>query len=202
MNFFGVYKIVFQTVHGELVYIGSTTVSFRERLSHHKSDLIKNVHHSSRLQRLFNKYKVFSFEIIEICNDKSVVVERENFHISNTKPEKLINFGPALPSPFFGKTHSIETKMKMSVSAKKSHKTPPPHIVKKIIDNLAIINKGKTPWNYGKKMSEDAKQKIKDGMNNDNVKNKISSTHKGKTPWNKGKTFEYKKRRREDAGAM
>lgn len=79
----GVYRITLNTQ--EKCYIGSSTINFRARLGRHLVALIKNKHHSIKLQNAFNKYGIdcFVFEIIEIVKTKSKkeILEKEQFFI-------------------------------------------------------------------------------------------------------------------------
>lgn len=83
----GVYKIV--NLINNKVYIGSTASKggFKKRWSYHLTDLRQNKHHSRHLQRAWNKYgeQSFLFEIIEIIEDVSVILEREQYYIDNFK---------------------------------------------------------------------------------------------------------------------
>lgn len=60
----GIYKIT-NTINGKC-YIGSS-INCIDRINHHKSRLLKNCHHSIRLQNSVNKHGIenFKFEIIE-----------------------------------------------------------------------------------------------------------------------------------------
>ena len=62
------------------------------------------------------------------------------------------------------------------------------------------FKKGKTPWNKGKKCSEETKKKLREankGENNpfygkrhsEETKKKLSESHKGKNTWSKGMRF-------------
>ena len=79
-NISGIYKISIN----DKFYIGSSN-SIGRRLNHHLWSLIKNNHHNKTIQNYWNKYKLASFEIIEIC-DIDILIEREKFYIDNLKP--------------------------------------------------------------------------------------------------------------------
>ena len=77
-------------------YIGSTTC-FSNRFSKHRSDLLKNKHHSFLLQRSWNKYgkEAFEFKIIEEISDAKLCKLKEQ-HYLNTESceynlEKQVN---------------------------------------------------------------------------------------------------------------
>ena len=76
---FGIYKISYK----DRIYIGSTTKSFYLRWIQHISDLKKKKHGNSKLSNIVNKYgiEILCFEIIEIVEDKSKVLEREQYYI-------------------------------------------------------------------------------------------------------------------------
>lgn len=62
------------------IYVGSS-VDIYTRYHRHKLDLNTNKHHSSSLQNAWNKYgsEKFSFSILEFVDDKTKLIEREQF---------------------------------------------------------------------------------------------------------------------------
>lgn len=80
----GIYKIT--CVITNVVYIGSTTVSFVKRWKKHKQRLRNNYHENSYLQSTWNKYgsDSFSFEVLESMNSKknSDIRAREEYWLS------------------------------------------------------------------------------------------------------------------------
>lgn len=77
----GVYKISFGD---NKCYVGSTTITFKKRLSIHYLDLVNNNHCNTTLTRCFNKYKDnIIFEIIEIINKEELhnILIREQYWI-------------------------------------------------------------------------------------------------------------------------
>jgi len=81
----GIYKIE-NLVNGKF-YIGSS-VDILKRWNHHSGDLNSNRHCNSYLQRAWNKYGEdnFSFEIIDIVEDKSVLFKREQYLLDTLNP--------------------------------------------------------------------------------------------------------------------
>ena len=76
----GIYKIV--NINNEKVYIGSSK-DIEKRFKEHIYQLKNNIHHSSKLQRSFNKTKdksAFKLEIIEEV-DEDKLKEREEYYI-------------------------------------------------------------------------------------------------------------------------
>jgi group I intron endonuclease len=118
MKRFGIYGLVVQSERGEMTYIGSTAQTFEQRQYEHLSLLQRNKHHNKYLQRLWNKYGGFRFEIIEACEDKSIVAWREQWWMEHFDKDRLINTAPAFPSPMLGKIVSEETRRKQSESAR------------------------------------------------------------------------------------
>jgi group I intron endonuclease len=82
----GIYCI--KCLENEQIYIGSTIQSFAIRLKQHKRELKHNKHHSVYMQNSYNKYGPLSFtvEILEIIEDKNIVLEREQYYINTLKP--------------------------------------------------------------------------------------------------------------------
>lgn len=107
-------------------YVGYTTQSIERRMSHHKND---DPAHNTILGRAIVKYGWNNFEyiIIEECENKDLLLEKEIYYIkyfNSLTPngynmtvggEKM--FGEN--NPFYGKTHSKETKKLLSKKASK-----------------------------------------------------------------------------------
>jgi len=75
-----IYKIF--CIQNKKVYIGSSTNTYK-RWNTHKCLLRKNKHHSTKLQRAWNKYgeENFSFSIIENFEDVNNLINREQYFI-------------------------------------------------------------------------------------------------------------------------
>lgn len=108
----GIYKIYFNGSPSS-IYIGSA-INFSKRKIRHKYHLKKQIHKNTFLQRLYNKYGLSNmvFDIIEVVNDVSNIISREQFYIDELKPK--INIlriaGSAL-----GYKHTQESKNKISL---------------------------------------------------------------------------------------
>lgn len=144
------------------VYIGSAlNINYRRNV--HICQLKKGNHHSRHLQRFFHKYGLNSlkFEIVEIIEDTSVLIEREQHYINvynsvspngfNIRPIANTNFG-VIHSPesiekrrqtFLKKggfyKHTEEDKKRISNSMKQLVKTP---------EHIANVSKAKKASNY------------------------------------------------------
>jgi len=134
---FGVYAFIFQTKHGPKQYIGSTTRSFEVRRKEHFHLLKCGRHENAYLQSLWNKYGIPDFSILEICNDPEKIAFCEQKWIDRTDPTQLINLGPAIPSPMFGRHMSIKARQKISQWAKERVNTPEGR------QGMALLRKGK-----------------------------------------------------------
>lgn len=90
----GVYKIV-NKVNSKF-YIGSTADSFNKRWCLHLFHLRNNKHKNSHLQYSWNKHgeDCFEFIIIEECDNKDMVLDREQYYIDREDFEKLYNINP------------------------------------------------------------------------------------------------------------
>lgn len=115
----GVYSIT-NTANGK-VYIGSA-VSIRGRLLYHRSYLRRGKHDNKHLQRSWDRHgeASFRFDVLETC-DAGSVIEREQYWIDAlgvTDRSKGYNICPAAGSAMRGRTHSEETRAKMSVANK------------------------------------------------------------------------------------
>jgi group I intron endonuclease len=199
----GVYQIT-NTVNGHR-YIGSA-VNFKKRWDVHRRSLSKGNHHSSYLQRAWNKYgsDCFEFSVIENC-EKPILIQREQFYMDTWHPE--YNVSPTAGSPL-GTKHSEETKKKVSAAGKgrkfsEEHKQKISNALKgrtfseqtkakigrKSIGRVFSDEARKKMSEAGKRrehkrgyqLSSESKQKIRDSL----IGNKRSL---GRTSWNKGKT--------------
>lgn len=79
MDSFGIYKIECSTTG--VVYVGSTSVSFKKRWRKHRQRLRHNYHENSYLQNAWNKYGEdnFVFGTVEVIYDTNKVKEREAY---------------------------------------------------------------------------------------------------------------------------
>lgn len=137
----GIY-IIKNTVNSR-VYIGSA-IDFRIRKNKHITHLNKNIHCNKKLQRFVNKYGIdkLVFSLIELCS-KDNLLNREQFYIndynavkngfnilptagnwlnhkhSQKTKDKISKVKKGIPSTgMLGKTHTSETKNKISIKAK------------------------------------------------------------------------------------
>jgi group I intron endonuclease len=86
MNNSGIYKIT-NSVNGK-IYVGSA-VDLRKRWGNHKSNLNVGINKSKHLQAAWNKYgqDSFEFSVIEYVEDKTKLIEREQYYIDTLSPE-------------------------------------------------------------------------------------------------------------------
>lgn len=170
----GVYRI-FNLVT-EKVYVGSSK-NIKVRIDSHVNDLIRNKHTNRHLQFAWVKYgaESFRFEVLEYC-ERDRRVEREQYYINlynsaevgyNILPTAGSSFGRKMseearkkmslakkgkPSLRRGKTHSEESKRKMSISS-----TNPSDETRQ---KMSRAKKGKTGNHTGIPHSEESKQKM------------------------------------------
>lgn len=109
-----IYAIVNKTTRD--MYVGSA-VAVNRRWAAHRRALRDKCHHSQRLQRAFDKYgpDAFDWEIVQFVNDRTKLIDREQFWINFFAP--AYNMRPTANSPL-GTTHSAETRAKMSAAHK------------------------------------------------------------------------------------
>jgi len=115
----GVYKIV-NLVNGK-IYIGSS-IDIKGRWKEHIRDLKNNKHHSTYLQRSWNKYGEdnFKFCIVEECNNDQTL-DKEQYYLDKYKSyDKRNGYNIAKNSlaPMMGRKHSEETLIKLSEGVK------------------------------------------------------------------------------------
>lgn len=198
-NISGIYKITC-TVTGKF-YIGSAK-DIRHRLARHKSDLGRNVHHNTLLQRAVNKYgkDMFEFEILEFVDDTESLLQREQHYLDTLNPCDInigfnlaIEAGSRLGVPateetkakisktLTGRKHTEETKLKIS-EAHKGKKLPEEHYNKWQAGKARYVEKYGHPL-LGKKKSKESIEKwresIKDYKITEETRAKMSLKQKG-----------------------
>lgn len=109
----GVYRI--KNVQNNRIYIGSTSISLRNRLIQHVRELHKGTHHSHKLQKDFNVCGIngFKFEII-IDASEETVVDFEQIHMDLEKPYYNI-----FPSARSSRGYKMSDQQKLSLSMAK-----------------------------------------------------------------------------------
>ena len=119
----GIYKIT--NIENGKIYIGSA-YNLSNRMSTHKYTLRNNKHKNPHLQSAWNKYGEgkFLFEILEIVEDKNILLEREQFYIDSAQCcDNKIGYNIAKKAGnCAGRKVSAETRRKQSESAKKRPK--------------------------------------------------------------------------------
>ena len=211
-----IYKI--QNRVNSKIYVGSTQ-NIQERWDYHKRQLRNDRHGNIHLQNAFNKYGVDSFEfsVIEEVKDIENLIDREQYYMDNLEPEYNMipkanrsemseeikrKISESLKdngkfrgenNPFFGKTHSEETKREMSKARKGREVSKETR--KKISESLkgrelSEEHKKKiSASEEGKEISEETRRKISKA----NSGRELSEAHKKKIgEGNKGKELSKK----------
>lgn len=174
MKISGIYKIE-SLIKPERIYIGSAS-NMINRWRCHLSSLVRNKHHSRKLQNHYNKYgkEDLKFILIEICNEDELI-KKEQYFIDSYKPYFNICL---LAGRTSGVKRTEQTRIKISKS-KKGKPSPRKGVIlsKETIQKMRLAN-------LGKKMSEETKLKIKNTLNGriftDEHRHKISKALKGK----------------------
>lgn len=113
----GVYAIMNKT--NTKLYVGSATISIKQRFYLHRSDLRHNRHHSKHLQAAWNKYGEGSFEliVIEECSPEDCLVLEQYWidYYDVCNPECGYNSAP-IAGNTLGLKPSEETKAKISAA--------------------------------------------------------------------------------------
>ena len=154
----GIYRI--RNIVNNKCYIGSSA-DFHNRERKHFSDLRSGRHHSSILQRAYNKYgeKAFVFEPIEHV-DKDDLLIREQYYLTTFKPQYNVSF-LANEKTRLGLKSSDEHKARMSRALKGRVS---PMLGKKFSEehrrNISKANKGKKNA-LGYRHTEETKEKIR-----------------------------------------
>ena len=130
----GIYRI---ELGNGYFYIGSSVRLERRELDHCWS-LRENKHINKKMQAVYNKYKVYNFAVIELC-DEIVLLEREQFFLDTFFDDaKNVNLCP-IAGRTTGYRHSAATLKKMS----KAWETRSP-VSAVTRSRISAANKGKT----------------------------------------------------------
>ena len=115
----GIYKI--ENLRNGKAYIGSS-IDIQSRWRAHKSLLRRNIHPNQHLQRAFNLEgeDSFCFEILEIVNSSSLLLEKERFYTEKYNAlDSSKGYNTLTPERVKGTFHHSEiTKKKISNSSK------------------------------------------------------------------------------------
>lgn len=96
----GVYKIT--NIYNNHFYIGSASRSFKERFKEHCRSFerwVKGELNTSQIPVLWNAFKKYNIEsfrvdIIQVIEDKSIILQQEEFYINHYKPDYNICLTP------------------------------------------------------------------------------------------------------------
>lgn len=166
----GVYEIV--CTESNKKYIGSTTQSFKKRLTHHLWCLRNNKHKNIHLQRSYNKHGEGKFEIniLEVVEDKNQVLEREQIYLNNSK--HLFNINPlASGTPSMSK----ETITKRAKTLKDRYTRGE---LKSTFHGRRTWNKGLTKENHDYsylKVSKTLTEELKQAHKNTSIRSRINT---------------------------
>ena len=178
---FGIYKILNKS-NGKF-YIGSTTESFRKRFNLHKYHLRNDKHKNSHLQYSWNKYgeDTFEFLILEKCELKETVLDREQYYIDSNDFEMLYNINPFATG---GLQFSEETLLKRAKTLSKLNKERSERYklwnkgilsLENLSENeIKLFNlwKNRIPWNKGIKYKSTDHLKVSKKIKGDRSKDR------------------------------
>jgi group I intron endonuclease len=119
----GVYEIWI----GNYFYQGSSQ-DIEIRINHHKNALERGAHSNRKMQNVWNKYKLFEYQILVECNDGLQKSYEQDYIDSNWEDKFYLNLNNSVYHPDrTGAKHTQESINKMKESLK-----------------------GKIPWNKGR----------------------------------------------------
>ena len=151
----GIYKIT-NKQNGK-IYIGSA-YNLPNRISTHKSRLKKNKHRNKHLQSAFNLYgeEAFEFEVLEFVQNRELILEREQFYLDfYVAYDREVGYNIAkVAGNTAGVIPSLETRRKMSESAKNRPKRTMPEHQKKILSEKFSGVGQKLDWKQVKEIRE------------------------------------------------
>ena len=201
-------------------YIYETTnlINGKKYIGQHKGFFDKNYYGSGKIMvKALNKYgkKAFKVSLIEECDTQQILDEREIYWIDYYNADlshmyyniaiggNSIRGFRGKNNPMFGKHHSEQSKLKMSINQSKSswNKGTKGLYSEEYREKISRGNKGRVKSREEcKKISDSLKEyysnpdnrklisnKVKEAMKNPDIRKKISNSLKGHTSWNKGK---------------
>lgn len=121
---------------GDNFYIGQTT-DIKKRMKNHKRELITNKHHNSYMQRAYNKYQSFNYEILFTCTEEYLDLIEQELINTYKNSDGFMNMMMSVSTkrgdnhPWTGQKHTEEAKRKMSIAAYNRKK---PCRTRKVID--------------------------------------------------------------------
>ena len=171
------------------VYIGSA-VNILKRWRGHKRDLKKGSHHSSLLQKAWDKYgeQNFKFEILEEVSNPEHLLAYEQVYLDYYKSyedDKGYNICKTAGS-WYGRKHSEETKRKIGEASKGRNigRRYREEITRKLTEVSEETKRKISEANTGKKLSEETKRKISEANTgkklSEETRKKISEVNTGK----------------------
>jgi len=110
---------VYEIWIGDYFYQGSTK-DIKKRIRDHKNNLQKNKHVNAKMQAVWNKYRVFEYQILVECDESTVLKYEQDYIDANWGDPKYLNLAEKvglLPSSK-GRTFSEEHKAKISAATK------------------------------------------------------------------------------------
>lgn len=113
----GVYAITNLNDGRATAYVGSTTLSFRDRWGHHTAALQRGTHPNRRLQRAWSRdgEHSFAFMVLEVVDGLDDVLVREQHWLDAYREAgSVYNFSIVAGSPMRGLKHTAETKQRLS----------------------------------------------------------------------------------------
>lgn len=139
----GIYRIT-NKVSGK-IYIGSST-DILQRIKKHFKELRTGNHRNRHLQSSFNLYgeTAFEFDTVEYIDDDSDLISREQYWIDSISLDKLYNMNSIADKPpsWKGKTHSAQTREKLSL-AKIGKPQSPGHRIKNSLGHKGQVGNNK-----------------------------------------------------------
>ena len=152
----GIY-LIRSLINGKF-YIGSS-INVYKRRNRHYSELKNGKHKNRILQAIYNKHGLdnLQFEVVELVENKKLLIEKEQYYINTLKPDININL---IANSSLGVKRSEETREKIrQANLGLKH----PEWRNKI---KSKAQGGKNHWTKKKKFSEESKKKMSESQKN------------------------------------
>lgn len=107
----GIYEIWIE----DYFYQGSSN-NIEQRIYKHKYYLLKNKHINKKMQNVFNKHKIFEYQILVECDESALLVYEQNYIDENFGDLKYMNLNPIASKPPSSKGRCVSQKTRAKMS--------------------------------------------------------------------------------------
>ena len=141
------------------IYVGSS-VNLETRKTRHYWELENNRHNNQHLQRAYNKYGLdkFVFEVLEYV-ERDVLLEREQYYIDTLN---TVNEGYNIYPVAIHTDNYVWTPAQKQNRCGVNNPMYGKHLSEEHKKRISEAEKGRIPWNKGRKMTESERLQVRE----------------------------------------